>query len=52
MMACLKAEASRLAVNRLVLDTGLANVRAHRFYYRCGLLAQSLRFGVPMESPQ
>jgi GNAT superfamily N-acetyltransferase len=29
---------------RLVLDTGLDNVLAHRFYYRQGLLARALRF--------
>ena len=30
--------------NRLVLDTALDNVLAHRFYYRQGLLARALRF--------
>jgi GNAT superfamily N-acetyltransferase len=29
---------------RLVLDTALDNVLAHRFYYRQGLLARALRF--------
>jgi GNAT superfamily N-acetyltransferase len=29
---------------RLVLDTALDNVFAHRFYYRQGLLARALRF--------
>lgn len=36
---------SRLGCHRLVLDTALDNVLAHRFYYRAGLLARSLRFG-------
>jgi hypothetical protein len=27
-----------------VLDTPLANVLGHRFYYRNGLLARSIRF--------
>ena len=34
---------------RLVLDTALANVLGHRFYYRAGLLAAALRFGKPVE---
>jgi ribosomal protein S18 acetylase RimI-like enzyme len=32
----------------LVLDTGLNNVLAHRFYYRYGMLAGALRFAKPM----
>jgi GNAT superfamily N-acetyltransferase len=32
----------------LVLDTGLDNVLAHRFYYRCGMLASALRFAIPL----
>ncbi len=31
-------------IRRLVLDTALDNVFAHRFYYRQGLLARALRF--------
>ena len=31
-------------ITRLVLDTALDNVYAHRFYYRQGLLARALRF--------
>jgi GNAT superfamily N-acetyltransferase len=31
-------------IGRLVLDTALDNVFAHRFYYRQGLLARALRF--------
>lgn len=33
---------------RLVLDTGLDNTLAHRFYYRQGLLAGALHFGRPL----
>lgn len=32
----------------LVLDTGLDNVLAHRFYYRFGMLASALRFAMPL----
>jgi GNAT superfamily N-acetyltransferase len=38
------AEGRRLGCGRLVLDTALDNVLAHRFYYRQGLLARALRF--------
>ena len=37
-------EGRRLGVGRLVLDTAIDNVLAHRFYYRQGLLARALRF--------
>jgi GNAT superfamily N-acetyltransferase len=37
-------EGRKLGCNRLVLDTALDNVLAHRFYYRQGLLARALRF--------
>lgn len=38
------AEGRRLGCARLVLDTALDNVLAHRFYYRERLLARALRF--------
>lgn len=38
------AEGLAAGCNRLVLDTALDNVLAHRFYYRQGLLARALRF--------
>jgi GNAT superfamily N-acetyltransferase len=41
-------EGLKSGCNRLVLDTALANVLAHRFYYRQGLLAQALRFSRPL----
>ena len=37
-------EGRKLGCARLVLDTALDNVLAHRFYYRQGLLARALRF--------
>jgi GNAT superfamily N-acetyltransferase len=46
----LRAEAERLGCNRLVLDTPLSNQLGHRFYFRCGLLATSLRFVEPIAS--
>ena len=46
LMDHLKAEAERLGCARLVLDTPLSNVLGHRFYYRNGLLAGALRFGM------
>jgi GNAT superfamily N-acetyltransferase len=44
----LKTEGRALGCNKLVLDTGLDNYLAHRFYFRQGLLAQALRFNVPL----
>lgn len=38
------AEGRAAGCTRLVLDTALDNVLAHRFYYRQGLLARALRF--------
>jgi GNAT superfamily N-acetyltransferase len=34
----------QMGLKRLVLDTAIDNVFAHRFYYRQGLLARALRF--------
>lgn len=36
----------------LVLDTGLSNALAQRFYFRQGLLTQAMRFGRPLQSAQ
>lgn len=44
----LKREGRDLGCAKLVLDTALDNVLGHRFYYRNGLLAQALRFNVPL----
>lgn len=38
-------EARRLGCARLVLDTGLGNALAQRFYFRQGLLAAGMHFG-------
>jgi ribosomal protein S18 acetylase RimI-like enzyme len=40
----LKAEGRARGCHKLVLDTALENTFGHRFYYRQGLLAMSLRF--------
>ena len=49
LMDHLKAETQRLGCVRLVLDTPLSNVLGHRFYYRNGLLAGALRFGINVQ---
>jgi GNAT superfamily N-acetyltransferase len=41
-------EGRRLGCVRLVLDTALDNVLAHRFYYRQGMLARAVRFSRPI----
>jgi GNAT superfamily N-acetyltransferase len=44
LLAAVSADGQRQGCTRLVLDTALDNVLAHRFYYRQGLLARALRF--------
>jgi ribosomal protein S18 acetylase RimI-like enzyme len=44
----LKDEGRARGCKKLVLDTGLDNYLAHRFYFRQGLLAQALRFNIPL----
>jgi GNAT superfamily N-acetyltransferase len=44
LLEAVAAEGRRLGCGRLVLDTALDNVLAHRFYYRQGLVARALRF--------
>ena len=44
----LRSMAREAGCVRLVLDTALDNVLGHRFYYRNGLLARGLRFGIPV----
>ncbi|WP_297927415.1 GNAT family N-acetyltransferase [Metallibacterium sp.] len=46
LMTRLKKEARILGCDRLVLDTPLDNSLGHRFYFRNGLLAASLRFNI------
>ncbi|MGK9237012.1 GNAT family N-acetyltransferase [Inquilinus limosus] len=48
LMDWLAGEGRALGCARLVLDTPLTNVLGHRFYYRYGLLATALRFGLPL----
>jgi GNAT superfamily N-acetyltransferase len=45
LLAAVVEEARRLGCARLVLDTGLANALAQRFYFRQGLLATGMHFG-------
>ncbi len=45
----LSAYAERAACARLVLDTGLSNALAQRFYFREGLLPGAMRFGKVMK---
>ncbi len=44
LLAALKVEGRLAGCDKLVLGTALANVLAHRFYYRHGLLATGLGF--------
>ena len=48
LMDRLKQEGRSLGCAKLVLDTGLDNALAHRFYFRQGLLAMALRFNTPL----
>ncbi|MBP0596724.1 GNAT family N-acetyltransferase [Herbaspirillum sp. LeCh32-8] len=44
--------AAQAGVARVVLDTGMANTLAQRFYFRQGMLTGALRFGKPVGSAQ
>ena len=44
LIEAVREEAKRLRCDRLVLDTGLSNTLAQRFYFRQGLLAKGLHF--------
>jgi GNAT superfamily N-acetyltransferase len=44
LIEAVREEAKRLRCDRLVLDTGLSNAFAQRFYFRQGLLATGLHF--------
>jgi GNAT superfamily N-acetyltransferase len=46
LMSYLREQARRLECRMLVLDTPLSNALGHRFYFRNGMLASSLRFRV------
>ncbi|MCA1322828.1 GNAT family N-acetyltransferase [Herbaspirillum sp. alder98] len=45
LLDALNAVAGEAGCARLVLDTGMANALAQRFYFRQGLLTSSMRFG-------
>jgi ribosomal protein S18 acetylase RimI-like enzyme len=45
LLTALSAVAEEAGCVRLVLDTGMANALAQRFYFRQGLLTSSMRFG-------
>ncbi|WP_034298366.1 GNAT family N-acetyltransferase [Herbaspirillum sp. RV1423] len=51
LLDALTAVAERAGCVRLVLDTGLANALAQRFYFRQGMLSSAMRFGKPV-TPQ
>lgn len=46
MLDRMKEEARAQGCHRLMLDTAIDNLLAHRFYYRCDLLARGLHFGM------
>ncbi|MCH8620366.1 GNAT family N-acetyltransferase [Undibacterium sp. TS12] len=50
LMDYLHKQASLHGCAKLVLDTPLSNSLGHRFYFRCGMLATSLRFNMPIAS--
>lgn len=49
LMTWLRHQAGTMNCGKLVLDTPLNNSLGHRFYFRCGLLATSLRFNTAIE---
>lgn len=52
LLTAVRARAMELGCNRLVLDTGLANSLAQRFYFRQGMLAGGLHFTEALSTPQ
>ncbi len=48
LLQALEAMALKAGCARLVLDTGLANALAQRFYFRAGLLSRAMRFDKPL----
>jgi ribosomal protein S18 acetylase RimI-like enzyme len=49
LIEAVREEAKRQRCDRLVLDTGLSNAFAQRFYFRQGLLATALHFVEALE---
>ncbi|WP_278486400.1 GNAT family N-acetyltransferase [Achromobacter insolitus] len=50
LLQALDATARDSGCARLVLDTGLANALAQRFYFRAGLLTSAIRFSKSLEN--
>lgn len=48
LIAFLKKECVRRGCDKLVLDSGMSNALAHRFYFRQGFLAMGLHFTLPV----
>ena len=48
LLAAVAAEGRKLCCDKLVLDTALDNIQAHRFYQREGLQGRALRFSRPI----
>jgi len=48
LLSAVMQEARLQACDHMILDSGLTNVLAHRFYYRQGLLAQALHFSLAL----
>lgn len=51
LLQALDAVARDSGCARLVLDTGLGNALAQRFYFRAGLLTSAIRFSKSLEAP-
>ncbi|MFQ1065083.1 GNAT family N-acetyltransferase [Bordetella trematum] len=51
LLRALEATAREAGCARLVLDTGLANALAQRFYFRAGLLSGAMRFDKSLGGP-
>jgi len=51
LLQALDAAARDSGCARLVLDTGLGNALAQRFYFRAGLLTSAIRFSKSLETP-
>jgi GNAT superfamily N-acetyltransferase len=50
LLDAVRDEARPVGCTHLLLDTGLANALAQRFYFRQGLLATGLHFGQPLKT--
>ena len=51
LLEALEGSARDSGCARFVLDTGLGNALAQRFYFRYGLLTSAIRFCKPLETP-